>query len=631
MALKELSESDVRELTVEEKDRWWLENVYRGNMAQLTFRSAITGVIVGGLLSLTNLYVGAKVGASFGVAITSVVLSFAMFRALSRIGIAHDMTLLENNCMQSIASVAGYMAGGLISALPAFMAISGKVIPIWQSILWLISTSLLGMLFAIPLKRRFINDEQLPFPEGRAAANVLDALHLEKSADTRSKPRILGFSAIAAALITVWQSPAITKLLRIPFTLPATIDGGIDWLASKLNWTPAINGASLGQLGVRFRLDMAVIALGALLGIRIGGSFLIGAILNYCVLGPLMIDAGDIAVGPRGNAYDIRQWSVWPGVALLSFASLTPFVVDWRKLTKPLATVFSKRATPRVDPLEKIEVPRTVPMIGIPLTGCGVVLIGYFFFNINPLLGITAIPLAFVFALIAANATGRTGATPAGPMGKLTQLVFAGLAPNSITTNVMAAGITGETSLSASMLLNDIKPGYLLGANPRYQVVGHVLGIIAGSVASTFVAYELFIPAYVSGNSASAFPLPAAEIWTKVALALSGETQGVPVSAGIAAAVFSLFAIGYELGQRRAGKPFPISLIAVGFAMVIPFWVSFSLFLGAFLIWLPTVALKNARFVKHVLVENRDTCCSGLIAGASIAGILVATFEISQH
>ena len=74
MNLKQLSEDEIRTMTLEEKDRWWLENCYRGDMPQLTLRSALTGMIIGGVLSVTNLYVGIKTGWTLGVGITSVFL-----------------------------------------------------------------------------------------------------------------------------------------------------------------------------------------------------------------------------------------------------------------------------------------------------------------------------------------------------------------------------------------------------------------------------------------------------------------------------------------------------------------------------------------------------------------------------
>jgi len=177
MAIEHLSDEQVRTWTREQKDRWWLENVYRGNMAQLTLRAALTGFFLGGILSATNLYIGAKTGWTLGVGVTSVILSFVMFRAMSRLQVAKDLTILENNAVQSIATAAGYMTGPLISALMAYMFITNKPMQWHQMLLWNVLASILGVLVAFPMKRRFINDEQQPFPEGRAAAVVLDSLY----------------------------------------------------------------------------------------------------------------------------------------------------------------------------------------------------------------------------------------------------------------------------------------------------------------------------------------------------------------------------------------------------------------------------------------------------------------------
>ena len=103
MAIKHLSEEQIRTWTLEQKDRWWLANVWKGDMPQLTLRSGLTGMLIGGVLSLTNLYVGAKTGWTLGVGITSVIMAFAAFKLLSAIGLGKDFTLLENNAMQSIA------------------------------------------------------------------------------------------------------------------------------------------------------------------------------------------------------------------------------------------------------------------------------------------------------------------------------------------------------------------------------------------------------------------------------------------------------------------------------------------------------------------------------------------------
>src|SRR5262249_28004909 len=99
MAIQHLTDEQVRAWSLEQKDRWWLTNVFRGDMPQLTLRAGLAGFLIGGILSATNLYVGAKTGWTLGVGITSVIIAFATFRVMARLGLAHEFTILENNAM----------------------------------------------------------------------------------------------------------------------------------------------------------------------------------------------------------------------------------------------------------------------------------------------------------------------------------------------------------------------------------------------------------------------------------------------------------------------------------------------------------------------------------------------------
>src|SRR5215471_16941110 len=157
MAIPHLTDEQVHTWTVEQKDRWWLENVFRGDMPQLTIRSAVTGFLLGGVLSATNLYVSAKTGITLGVGLTSVILAFAMFKFLSAIRMAKDFTILENNAMQSIATSAGYMTVPLMSSFTAYFWKTNSILPWWQLFFFNIVTSTMGVLVAFPMKRRFIN------------------------------------------------------------------------------------------------------------------------------------------------------------------------------------------------------------------------------------------------------------------------------------------------------------------------------------------------------------------------------------------------------------------------------------------------------------------------------------------
>ena len=170
MTLKQLTPEQIQTMTPAEKDRWWLTEVYQGDVPQFTVRAGICGFLLGSFLSITNLYVGAKTGWTLGVGITSVVLAYALFKAMVGVWIkvlpnnpAKPFHVLENNIMQSIATSAGYMTAPLISSLAAYMIVMSEaagepvVIPWMQALLWLFVLAILGVLFAFPMKRRFLS------------------------------------------------------------------------------------------------------------------------------------------------------------------------------------------------------------------------------------------------------------------------------------------------------------------------------------------------------------------------------------------------------------------------------------------------------------------------------------------
>ena len=210
---------------------------------------------------------GAKAGWSLGVAITAVILSFVFFKVLVRVGLGANYNVLESNILQSIACSAGYMNGPLIASMAAYMIITDQVIPWWQMIMWLIGLCLLGVLFAFPLKRRFINEEQLPFPEGRAAGVVMDTLHEEDSDKSVLPAKLLVVFGLIAALLKFgqwhifheWMAKIKLGFLKVPEMLD-------DWyysLAERLSWwIPNIMGTPLRELTIRPELDIAMIGAG---------------------------------------------------------------------------------------------------------------------------------------------------------------------------------------------------------------------------------------------------------------------------------------------------------------------------------------------------------------------------------
>ena len=159
----------------------------------LTVRALASGLAVGALLCIANLYMGLKTGIWDSGHITASILAFAL--ASGR------LTRLENNVAQTAACAAGAVpaAAGLLGAIPALQLL-GHHVPGWGIALWGLSLGVLGILFAAALRKRLLEDEQLPFPTGVATAEVIEALH-SGGAGARTRTRALVTSgAIGAAL-----------------------------------------------------------------------------------------------------------------------------------------------------------------------------------------------------------------------------------------------------------------------------------------------------------------------------------------------------------------------------------------------------------------------------------------------
>lgn len=620
MAIHELTEEQIKLMTLQEKDTWWYEKVFKKNDPQLTIRSALTGIILGGVLSLTNLYVGIKTGWTLGVGISSVILSFAFFKILSKFNLGSEMGVLENNAMQSIATSAGYMTAPLMSSIPAYMMVTGKVIPMWQTFWWIVILSILGVLFAFPLKKRYINDEQLPFPEGRASGIVLDALHSDDGQSGSFKAKILAFGALLSAFVEVFRSEVVMKLLKVPFLkIPETWDHFIYKI-----YTPALWNTPLKDLTIQFDSSIVMVGTGGLLNVKTGASLLLGGFINYFLLAPYLISIGVI---PQATFKSITMWSLWGGVAMMTTSSLYSFFSKPEVILSAFQKVFNRKKTPATDPLEDIELPLWISIIGIPIVGAISVYLGHIWFDVHYLLGAIAIPLVFIFTLIAVNSTGLTGITPGSALGKLTQITYSILAPGNVPTNLMTAGITGEVSLNASNLLMDIKPGYMLGGKPRHQAIGHVLGIFAGAMVAVPVFYQIF-HGDISLFTSDKLPLPSASVWKAVAEILTKGLSTLHPTTQIAVIIGAVLGIVIEILNKKMKRGFPLSVVGLGLAFVLRFSDSLSIALGSLLFWVAHKKFKDPQsFGFKTLVANQETLSAGIIAGGSIIGIILILLE----
>jgi uncharacterized oligopeptide transporter (OPT) family protein len=617
--IKELNEEQVRTMTLEQKDEWWLKNVYQGDMPQLTLRSALTGMILGGVLSLTNLYIGIKTGWTLGVGISSVILSYAFFKMLAKFNLSTPMSILENNAMQSIATSAGYMTAPMMASIPAYMMVTGEVIPMWQTFWWIVVLAILGVLFAFPLKRRFINEEQLPFPEGYAAGVVMDSLHSDENNQGMFKAKLLMAGAGISALIEFLRADVLLEKIKLKFlAIPHHWD---DFIYNFV--TPKIMGTPLKDLTIQFDSSIVMMGTGGLMSMKTAMSILIGGFVNYFILAPIMIDAGVIT---GANFKAITMWALWGGAAMMTTSSLYTFFSKPEIIIQSFQKMFSK-GEKKQDVLEKIELPMWIFAVGIPVVGAITVYLGHIWFGIEWWLGLIAIPLVFVFTLIAVTSTGLTAITPGGALGKLTQITYGALAPGNVTTNLMTAGITSEVSLNASNLLMDIKPAYMLGGKPRHQAIGHILGIFAGGLVAVPVFYTLF-HGDISLFTSDTLPLPSASVWKGVSEVLTKGLSNLHITAQIAAVIGAVLGVVFEILNKKMKGKFPLSGVGLGLGFVLRFTDAWSMALGTLIFWVARKTCKDKESLGYrAFVDNQETLAAGVIAGGSIIGIILILLE----
>ncbi|MGC8762716.1 MAG: OPT/YSL family transporter [Acidobacteriota bacterium] len=293
---------------VEAREREWLERVYRGGTApEFTLRAVLSGMVLGVLMSFSNLYVGFKTGWTLGVSITASILGFALFRSLEKalpFLRRRPFGDLENNISQSVASAAGYIASaGLVSAVPALMMVTGKTLPGWKISLWVATLTLLGLTMAIPMKRQMINVENLKFPTGFATGELLKTMYAEGGEALR-KARLL-LSALGAGLVVAWSRDGVLGYPLFRGFRAVTEAGVVQWKrllpAIPATFVPSswkAFGLPFSRLTLSFEGSLIMVGAGALMGIRVGASLLLAAVLNYGFLAPLFIRRGDIVHTP---------------------------------------------------------------------------------------------------------------------------------------------------------------------------------------------------------------------------------------------------------------------------------------------------------------------------------------------
>jgi uncharacterized oligopeptide transporter (OPT) family protein len=565
------------------------------HIREITPRSVAVGLIVALVIGASYPYVVLKFG--FGPNI-SVVSAFFGFMALGLF--SKNYNRWENNIVQTAGTTAGQIAF-LCWLLAAFDILAAEPesgfdvhLTRMQTFVWLSASGVLGVFLAVPLRRHFIEDENLPFPDGIAAGETLIML------DSR------GEQARKSAFVM----------------LGALVLSGLTFLATQLRWLidniPLTANAFSARVGLGFGVSLLNIGSGIIIGLRISTSMLIGGIIGWVIAPPWLLSHGLITSDAR--RVDILLLIMWPAVGMLVAGGMSALLLRWRVLIRTFKGLASSASVSGDLPL------RWVLIGGL---ASSIFLIGAqaFFFGTPVWHSVVAIVLSVPLGLVALRVLGETNWGPISTMTNVMQAIFGALAPGDLRANMVSSGITGAVAAESEGLMQDFRTGQMIGSTPRMLTNMQLIAVPVGALALAFM-YPLLRDTYgVIGDNAQLLS-PTSQRWVGFAKLVTQELTG-PAAANPAVAariawMTTSLGVGALTGvlltlleQHDRWRPYVPSPTGMGIAMLIPVNAVTMIFLGAAAdsVWAKSSPESHERYSIPI--------ASGLIAGEALVAVVI--------
>ena len=572
---------------------------------EITVTSILLGILLAVVFGAANAYLGLRVGMTISASIPAAVLSMGVIRFILR-----KDSILENNMVQTIGSAGESLAAGAIFTLPALFlwAEEGKIETPSMLTITLICLvgGVLGILFMIPLRQALIVEEHgvLPFPEGQACSEVLMA-----GEEGGSKAGAV-FSGLGIA--------ALYKFLT---------DGLKIWPSEVGHDIKFFKGSSLGM-----QVLPALAGVGYICGPKISSYMFAGGTLSWFVLMPVIALFGaDATIFPGTEVINtLSPGTLWGtyvryigagAVAtggVISLIKSFPMIVRTFKAT--MAT-FGKKTEKTATVLPRTQQDLPMPLV-IGLVILLVLLIWLLpTFPVNPLGALLVVIFGFFFAAVSSRMVGLIGSSNNPVSGMAIATLLATTVLLKITGTAGTKGMVGAIAIGGIICVvaaiagdtsQDLKTGFLVGATPRKQQVGEIIGVIASAIS---IGYVLDLLNRAWGFGGTEIPAPQGMMMKMI-------VEGI-MNAQLP---WSLIFIGVFVAIVIEILGVPVMPVAVG--MYLPFSLSAGIMCGGIIRWfVEKRTKKNEKFNKEA-VERGTLYTSGLIAGEGLMGILLAVFAV---
>jgi putative OPT family oligopeptide transporter len=622
---------------------------------ELTLRALVLGALLAVVFTAANTYLGLLVGLTFASAIPAAVISMALLRAF------RTSTIWENMTVQTVASVGGSMSA-IIFVLPGLVMIGWWMeFPFWQSVLICILGGVLGVTFSIPLRRALVVNSPLPYPEGRAAAEVLKVgsrgAEQTQQAVNENKAGlwVVVAGAVASAGYALLTAGRVFAGEAARFvSLPASLGGG--------------------ATGLGFGLQFALLGAGHLIGLAVGLAQLFGLLAAWFVIVPILTSPDVVAwltaqglpsiaaTLPAGTGAEELATTVWRNEVRFMGAGVIGVAAIWTliKLAAPLvggltSALAAQSRRSHGEVLDRTEQDIPINIVGgvslVCLIGIGG-LLSWFAQSAPALAGSTVLLTAgglvyvvlvgFAVAAICGYMAGLIGSSnsPVSGVGILAviiaSLLMVGLMavagvpadPSIIAFALIVTSVVFAVAIIANDNLQDLKTGQLVEATPWRQQTALIVGVAAGALVIPFIlnllnqafGFEGGPPAIVEGTQTLA--APQATLISALARGVIGgdlrwDLIGLGAAIGVVVIILDIVISAATKGRMK------LPPLAVGIGFYLPAAVTTMLVIGAVAGWLYERTIKGTTFAD-VGRRMGVLLASGLIVGESLFGVLTA-------
>jgi len=592
---------------------------HSSSLPELNLRVILIGVFLSVVMGAANVYLGLKAGMTVSASIPAAVIGMVMLRQIRALNKESSAgSILEANQIQTAASAGESLAAGIIFTMPALILIG-----VWQEFDMMLTTviaftgGLLGILFMIPMRKVFIvrNEDNLQYPEGLACASVLEA------------GQEMGSSNSASLVVKGTLIGGLFKILISFFGILKGVLEGAVLVGNRIFFFGGDISPALLAVGFIVRLNIAVL-------------IFIGGFLGWLVGIPLLGSGLEFAEDPLHGASTLWSTKIrYIGVGAMVIGGLASILKVRKGLADAVKILIDTQKGDNQNEIPKNQ--RDLPAGAINIFSLlAVLLVGFVYYNITGSTGITILTtfimiiMAFFFTAVASYIVGLVGNSNSPVSGMtITAVLFTGgmlyvfgfSGTEGMVATLGVAAIVCCAACTSGDVCNDLKTGQIVGSRPYRQQIMQIIGVGVASLVMAPILQLLHenTPGGIGGKELAA---PQAGLFASLADGFFGDGN-LPLDMVTIGAVLGILilTLDYFLFDKNKPGGFRLHLMPIAVGMYLPFGLSTPILIGGLLAYFLTKRSKSAYTDDHVL-QNGVLLSSGLIAGESLMGILLALF-----